>query len=196
MVKPGLFILAIALLINVSLLADTPAQPALLMRVDQAVGDIDKLSTSLRTIEPGLHVPTQLPALFVPVANPTDSATYTTPLAGPVPYYRMAPGFRARFDRLNYIIVLNPKRHLTAENISPIADGQYIEFAPANMVYELSPLFPSITTLERETNGPKRPHTSEPKDQMEHRLPLQRIENRIDTRIEPANVGQKLGPQR
>ena len=195
MVKLAFSIFAVMFFIAVPSWAAEPGQTPTLMRVDEAVGDIDKLSTSLRTIEPGLHVPTQLPALFVPVGKPTDPAAYTSPLAGPVPYYRMAPGFRVRVDRLNYLIIINPKRHQTAENISPIADGLYIELAPANMVYELSPLFPRITTFEHENNNPKRPSTPEPKDQTDHRLPLERIENRIDTRIDPGTVGQRLGQQ-
>lgn len=122
---------------GVAIAQQQPANQSL-VPVDQAVGDLDRLSTSMRVIQPGLS----------PFGDRTRLYRLQTPwspyLPGATPggmddtYYRIGPGVRARVDRLDYLIPLG-KRNFDL-NVAPRRDGQFIELAPPGTVYDLRPI--------------------------------------------------------
>lgn len=110
------------------------AQPAL-QPVDPAVGDLDLLSHNLRVVEPGLRSIGEQSNLFtLQPLIPGNSPAQTNLV--PV-YYRLAPGFRARVDRMEYIVPVDERT--ARRNVTPARDGFYLERFPANTLFELSP---------------------------------------------------------
>ncbi len=113
--------------------------------VDQAVGDLDPLSNSLRQIEWGLaELGEHGYAMWqVPLARPTPLADQPTLIAPWMPphhqnvYYRIGGGYRARMTRPSYLIPISKRDAL--RNITPLRDGQFIEIVTHNTVYELTP---------------------------------------------------------
>lgn len=104
------------------------APPEQWQPVDQAVADMDALSTSLRTVHVGLRADGEHTSLFVAPDPDGDG----------VQRYRVGPGFRARVDRLDYLV--RRDRKAVRMNMAPRVDGEFLELAPANTVYELTPL--------------------------------------------------------
>jgi hypothetical protein len=108
--------------------------------VDQAFGDLDSLMTSLRQVEVGLNLNGEQTSLFRldPLTNPSDS------FGQPV-LYRLGPGFRARVNRLDYLVLANPfpvgklRKNDFGVNVAG-RDGIFIEGATANTVYDLRPI--------------------------------------------------------
>ncbi len=104
--------------------------------VDQGVGDLDPLSTSLRNVRGGLRY--NSPAgLFAPVVLDPAHAPYRPPgLALPL-YYRVEPGVRAKVERIDYLIPLGHGAY--GLNINH-QDGRFIELAGPNTVFDLTPV--------------------------------------------------------
>ncbi len=134
--------------------------------VDQAVGDLDPLSTSLRRVELGLRPDGEQTSLYridQPAFNPNsdDGGGYAPGEALPTApaYYRLAPGFRARLERMDYM--------------RSGSDGQFVELIPANTVFELDPL----------RGQPPPVPAAEP-------LPDYRIDLRIDGRVDARVSGE------
>jgi hypothetical protein len=114
----------VALCVAASVFAD-PAEP---QPIDQAVGDADKLATSLRRVDVGLRSDGEQTSLFR--VQPSQYLPQT--------FLRVAPGLRARVERVDYLIRTGKK---TFEmNISPRRDGQFLELVPANTVFDLRPV--------------------------------------------------------
>lgn len=159
--------------------ADGMGRP--LQRVDPAVGDLDPLSVSQRTVE-GNH---STLGLFT-----TGATLYRSPedlMQKPI-YYRIGQGYRARVDRVDYVVLdredpgtrRNPN-YVTNE--TPRVDGEFVERIPANAVFEL--------TL---------PGRASPLDKLDLRdtlpaLPDHRVapvlDHRLDTRVD-GRVGGRL----
>ena len=98
--------------------------------VDQAVADLDQLSTSLRRIESGLRSDGEQTSLY----RVTDDSTVAA--ASPV-YYRVGPGFRARLHRIDYVVPVS--RRSARMNVTPRRDGQFFELIAADTVFDLRP---------------------------------------------------------
>jgi hypothetical protein len=96
--------------------------------IDQAVEDLDALGTSLRRVEPGLRSDGEQTSLF---QVPADEY-------GQSQLYRVGPGFRARVDRVDYLV--RRDRRDVAFNVAPRHDGEFVELAPTQTVYELTPM--------------------------------------------------------
>ena len=128
------FNVASAALLALVMASAARAQP-MLQPVDPAVGDLDLLSHNLRVVEPGLRSIGEQSNLFTlqPLA-PGSIATNTVPV-----YYRLGPGFRARVDRMEYIVPVDERT--ARRNVTPVRDGFYLERFPANTVFELSARF-------------------------------------------------------
>jgi hypothetical protein len=143
--------------------------------MDQAVGDLDPLSTSLRQMQVGLRSTGEQTSLYrVPalLAAPDyyQGGTY---------YYRLGPGFRARVTRLDYLIPLNKKS--AAFDITPKYDGVYIDLIPAGAVFELS----SKPALSGRPAIPQPPPPRMVKAATPIGAPLDgRIDGRVDGRVD------------
>jgi|GEM_PF-5267899 len=117
---------------------------AQLQPVDQAVGDLDRLSTSLRHVQPGLRHDGEQTSLYTtpqasPASLPSLNKTYslTAPVSQHPAYLRVGPGFTAQMDRPDYIVRRGRKG--TASNIAPRRDGEFAEVIPANTVFIINP---------------------------------------------------------
>ncbi len=107
--------------------------------VDQAVGDIDLLSRSLRRPEVGLRLDGEQTSLFMLTPAPDDLRGQALRPGGPqTTYYRVAPGLRARVNRIDYLVRVGRKEY--GLNIQPRVDGEFLELIPADAVFELVPM--------------------------------------------------------
>ena len=107
--------------------------------VDQAVADLDQLSTSLRQVNTGLRHDGEHSSLYRIDPRNTQPGSYTTSngvVHQPI-YYRVAPGLTAQMDRSDYIVRRGRKGK--AKNITPRMDGEFYETIPANTVFILDP---------------------------------------------------------
>ncbi len=158
------WITSLILILSVPLAAD---QPQRLVPVDQGVGDLDRLGTSLRDTQGGLRTSGEQTSLYQVV--PGDAEGWSDANA-PV-YYRLAPGFRARVDRIDYLVV--DRQGELATNVQPHQDGAFIELIPPNTVFELGP---------RLQAGFAQPQAIDPRADARVGLP---IDARIDLRVRP-----------
>ena len=148
--------------------------------VDQAVGDLDPMATSLRRLEPGLSIYGQQTSLY---QHGTAAEFLSSGTAAPV-YYRIGPGFCARFDRPDYLVPVG--RGDLGRNISPRFDGEFRELIPANTVFDLTPTPPiphlSAFGLLPDPSAIPAPNLIDArvKSRMEWRLPDNRVETRLD----------------
>ena len=171
--------LAAAILLWVSAVTAAQRVPPL-QPVDQAVSDLDPLSTSLRWVEPGNAVFSHRVRIHQLRGQPAIDPT--TGLALPREYLFRAPGVRARIDRPQYLVLSpfsTPKKPRLDQNVSPALDGGLIEVIGPNTIFDLVPR-PIITTS---THGLDRPAA--------------RIDARLDTRINSrlhTAIGKPLGP--
>jgi hypothetical protein len=131
------------------------APPSQWLPVDQAVGDLDPLATSLRRVEVGQRSSGEQTSLYIyrpTIAQPNyDRPTWVTQGVGvqrPV-YYRLGPGFLARVDRMDYLIRISKKNF--ALDVAPRHDGEFVELIPANTVFEVRP--PAAVSIPQETSG-------------------------------------------
>jgi hypothetical protein len=73
-------------------------------------------------------------------------------------YYRVAPGLRARVNRIDYLVRVGRKEY--ALNIQPRVDGEFLELIPADAMFELVPmplLFPPAEQPSQDApSGPQR----------------------------------------
>jgi len=102
--------------------------------VDQAIEDLDPLSTSLRVREPGLMLLGQDSSLFEIPADLLDQGAGAG--ATGRRYYRVGPGYVARVARIDYAIPVGRRSFLV--NQQPIEDGDFIELVPPDTVFELT----------------------------------------------------------
>ncbi len=159
--------------------------------VDQAVEDLDITARSLRQVETGLGAPGQHTQLF--------SAGYDDLFEMPV-YYRVEPGFVARVNRIDYLVVNDNELRL---NEAPDADGQFIELIPPNTVFELR-TFDEIFAAQAASRPATRPiHQLD--NQLDNQLdflldhradaPPMLIAERLDFRFRPAEIVLPEAPE-
>src|SRR5436190_889208 len=94
------------LLLAVMASAATAAPPEQWQPIDQAVGDLDALSTSLRSLERGLRSNGEQSSLYAVSAQSVIDGRYDRQNQ----LYRVGPGFLARVDRLEYGIKVGKKK--------------------------------------------------------------------------------------
>lgn len=110
------------------------AQPVADRPVDQAVEDLDPRAASLRVVDPGnAQFPTRSmivqrahAARWQPGADLADHR-----------YEYRAPGVRAVMNRPDYVVLDGAGRR--AANIAPAIDGAFLETAPPDTVFRLTP---------------------------------------------------------
>lgn len=101
--------------------------------VDQAVGDLDPLSHSLRVVDPGLAQFSRQNAL----RRLPDGAVMPMGLPGLPTYVYNEPGVRAYIRRPEYL-TYNPEAGGIALNAAPAIDGMYRALVPADTVFDLT----------------------------------------------------------
>ena len=160
--------------------------PEDLQPVDQAVGDLDPLSTSLRRVETGIRTSGQQTALYrLPLSQVSGENGPDRP--GGTVYYRVAPGLTARVARLDYLVRVG--RRGVGFNIKPRVDGEFFEVISANTIFELNPI--QVTTgsdsslISTPVVDPEGAVVSASLLPVDYRLPQQRIDLRVDTRLAP-----------
>jgi len=158
------------LLFLVSVTNQTAGQvPKGMKPVDQAVADLDPLATGMRRFGTGLRQDgehTSLYKLEASATNPTGSVP-GTPLANNLPtYLRIAPGYIAQVDRIDYLIPTG--RRSFERNVSPKRDGRFIELISANTIFVLKTLNPQIN----------------PSINLDAKSQNHRVDGRVDGRIE------------
>jgi len=147
--------------------------------VDQSVGDLDSLSTSLRRMEPGLLLQGEQTRLFQVV----------DPLGVDTPYfYRMGAGFRARIDRPQYLVVSkqsNGRMDLDL-NVTPYRAGQFLELVPLGTVWEIGLPDDDTGSLAARANAAHVEATSKKVTEswwdggpIDYRLPVGRVDHRV-----------------
>lgn len=155
------------------------------MPIDQAVGDLDALSRSLRQVQAGLRDNGEQTSLFaVPLAAGDDGIGSPLEIYQPTNasasgqrfrYYRVGPGFRARVQRLDYLV--RRGRKSLASNETPRQDGEFLESPGVDAMYELSPVSPlSVPSQTSQTPS----------------LPSAAIVGRVDNQIN-GRVSTRLG---
>lgn len=142
-----------------------------LQPVDQAVGDLDPLSVSMRRIEVGLRIDGEQTSLFKTVGRDSQF--------GEMQYYRIGPGFTARVNRMDYLVLRDGGRRSQLDmNIAPRVDGEFLELIPADTLFEIQPLDPHASSY---------PLTFEAQPRGRALGPVRtqwRIDNAVDTRID------------
>lgn len=119
--------------------------------VDESVQDIDPLARSLRQVPLGLRTTGEHTCVFaVPVDPGTSASNQPTGLYQPYgqdryAYYRIGPGFRARMDRVDYLVRVGDRG--LGMNIQPRRDGEFIEVIGPNAFFDLRPQWPHAPTL-------------------------------------------------
>lgn len=147
--------------------------------VDQSVGDLDSLSTSLRRMEPGLLLHGEQTRLFQVV----------DPLGVDNPYfYRMGAGFRARIDRPQYLVVSkqsNDRMDLDL-NVTPYRAGQFLELVPPGTVWEIGLPGDDAGSLAARANAAHVEATSKKVTEswwdggpVDYRIPVERVDHRV-----------------
>lgn len=101
--------------------------------VDQAVGDLDPLSHSLRVVDPGLAQFSRRNAL----QRLPDGSAMPLNLPGMPTYVYREPGVRAYIRRPEYL-TYNPEAGGIALNAAPAVDGMYRALVPADTVFDLT----------------------------------------------------------
>lgn len=179
----------IILLIGTAAMAAPPAGYA---PVDQAVADLDRLTISLRRVEPGLRVGDgEKTALFAPMQWPGQSSRAMVAAIpdrtsdSSSPFYRIGPGFRAKVDRIDYLIKID--KHEYAVNVAPIQDGKFIELVSPNTVFDLQPVLPIPATVSTQAAQAVQalPDWSLPRQIDAH------LERRIERQIQPRPIGER-----
>lgn len=165
---------------------------AVLEPVDQAVGDMDLLSESLRRVQTGLRGDGEQTSVFRWV-DPRQTEGWsgasrpTLPAGqqGPNVYFRLAPGVVAQVDRLEYLVRVGEKQ--VGLNIQPRRDGEFIEMPSANTVFHLSwPPAVEIKGAEPQIGGPPGGRDGEGTTNtgpIDSRLNY-RVDTRVDTRLD------------
>lgn len=153
--------------------------------VDQGVADMGPNSTSLRRVEAGLRVDGEQTSLFR--LDPVDLTQKPT-------YYRVGPGFRARVDRLEYLVIDKDdpgtrRRPNFALNQQARVDGEFVEIIGPNTVFELT-LRPAASRML-----PPEPLPDARLDaQIDHRLDARvggPLDARVDTKLQPTLIGEQ-----
>lgn len=126
--------------------------------VDQAVGDLDPLSTSMRRVEPGLGQLNE-PRLYqmqpseqmwgspLQPGNPlgVPYAPVAPTVAGvPGQYHYQEPGVRAWMTRPDYLVRTGIDGRDIALNRAPAVDGEFRQGIPAGTVYDLTLPKPAV----------------------------------------------------
>lgn len=137
------------LLALAAIVAPLAAQTAI--PVDEGVQDIDPLARSLRQVPLGLRTTGEHTSVFAvpvdPSASPSDQPTGLYQPYGEerFSYYRIGPGFRARMDRIDYLVRVGKKG--LAMNVQPRRDGEFIEVIGPNTYFDLRPQWPNAPVL-------------------------------------------------
>lgn len=134
--------------------------------VDQAVGDLDSLSTSMRHVQAGLGVDGYQSRLYR--VEPTGPLNFNTPPSSHPAYVRLSPGVVAQVDRLDYVVKRGRKGR--AYNVAPQSDGEYLEMVPPNTVFMLTPIDMNSETL--------------PYAGIDYRVNA-RVDTQLDLRVQP-----------
>lgn len=162
--------------------------------VDQAVSDLDPLTVGMRRVEPGIKIDDGEHTLLYAVYSP-DMPSALSPVMKygqlmPMPvYYRMGQGFRARMDRMDYLIQID-RRHYES-NVSPKVDGRFIEVAPANMVFDLRPLPAGLPGSSQPVGASPQLSGSSASSSPDYRVQGQASQGPIDGRVNGRVNGQR-----
>ncbi|MCC6581407.1 MAG: hypothetical protein IT440_13300 [Phycisphaeraceae bacterium] len=159
------------------LAANAAAADPMLNPVDQGVGDLDALSTSLRSAERGLRIDGEQTSLF---ALPYGSAiTQDTSVQARTAYLRLAPGFAAKVDRMEYLVRQGEEDLGT--NVAPRHDGEFVEVIPANTVFILDPAaqLPHAAAAEPTPSAPNQLVAMPVNAQVDNR-----VEGRLSTKLD------------
>lgn len=178
-------------LVILLMLASAPSAWALppedMIPVDQAVADLDPLTTSLRQQEWGLWEYGQDTSLLE-VNDPRPQVFADQPYlmqdrhgVHDRLYYRIGRGYRARVPRSDYLIPISRKWKIYDRNVPPVHDRDFIELVPTGAVFELSPqpMFVPGSTQTQEPPPPEQAGGMLIDDQ-----PAVRIDGRIDGRVD------------
>ncbi len=152
-------------------ITDTAAKPW--QPVDQTVEDLDPLSAGLRHIDPGNARFSDRVSLYQPITpmswNPVESAIVEgTGINLNRRYQYRIPGMQAFFDQPSYLVKDEWEQY--SFNNSPLNEGEYIEFIPADTVFNLIPEHELTPTPRYEQ--PLDPHFQD-----------NRIDGRLDLRV-------------
>lgn len=152
--------------------------------IDQGVADLGPHSTSLRRVESGLRVDGEQTSLFR--LDPVDLSQKPT-------YYRVGPGFRARVDRLDYVVIDrhdpgSRRRPNLALNQQPRVDGEFVELIGPNTVFELT-LRPAAARRPLPEPRPDARLDGQMDGRLDGRIGGP-IDARIDHRIQPEWIGE------
>ncbi|MEX0774113.1 MAG: hypothetical protein WD042_00220 [Phycisphaeraceae bacterium] len=152
------FLLSMMLIVlsPVMALAAPPAQWQRGVPVDQAVADLDPLAVGMRQMQAGLRDDGEQSSLFRVELPAGDRPASVRPEAtSNAVYYRIGPGFRARVERVDYLVPVDRKKKKYMLDIAPKQDGEFIEVSPMDTVYDLRPVPPGATVApEPQISGP------------------------------------------
>ena len=146
--------------------------------VDQAVGDLDDLSTSLRRMEVGLQRHGEQTKLYR-IEDPTGQNRPH--------YYRSGPGFRARLTRPEYLVVANEEngRAQLAINVAPYREGQFLELVPPGTVWEIDTLDAGVPPVSAHPFQATTDGAETALEGVDHRIPAVQFDYRRDTDFAP-----------
>tara|TARA_B100000941_G_C28499712_1_gene553264 strand:+ start:369 stop:1034 length:666 start_codon:yes stop_codon:yes gene_type:complete len=180
--------LMIVLLCCSTLLAQTSQQTSQVQRVDQAVGDLDGLSRSMRQQGAGLRVDGEHTSLFsvpdekIQQMQVFGQAAQTTGIQHSNAFLRVAPGIMSQSDQMYYVVPSRTKAGGIDSNVAPSVDGAFIEVIPANTVFLLSPQMQNVV---RSTDN------ADTTQQPTNRLEPKRVDNRVDSRMVSRRVDNR-----
>lgn len=180
------------------LTAQTTQKTDKVHRVDQAVADLDGLSTSMRQQGAGLRLDGEHTSLFsipdekIQQMQVFGQAAQTTGVQRTNAYLRVAPGIMSQSDQMYYVV---PSKHTDSKldsNVAPTVDGAFLEIIPANTVFILSPQMQDvIRNADTSEQAPLPTNALSPK-RVDNRVADSMVNNRVDNRYEPQRVDNRV----
>jgi type II secretory pathway component PulJ len=177
------------------LTAQTTQQANQVQRVDQAVGDLDGLSRSIRQQGAGLRYDGEHTSLYsIPEEKLQEfqvfgQAAPTTGVQRKAAYLRVAPGITSQSDQTYYVVRSNTKESGVDSNVASSQDGAFIEVIPANTVFILSP---QVTDMARGADQASQASTAF----ADNALKPQRVDNRVSNQMVSRRVDNRYEAQR
>jgi hypothetical protein len=182
------------------LTAQTAHQAQQVQRVDQAVGDLDGLSRSMRQQGGGLRLDGEHTSLYTIPAEKIQQlqvfgqAAQTTGVQHTNAYLRVAPGLAAQSDQTNYLVGHRTNATGLASNVAPAYDGAFYEKIPANTVFILSPQLQDLVheaNTNQQQSTPVEPNRVMPK-RVDNRVADRMVDNRVDNRCQAQRVDNRV----
>lgn len=191
--------LMIVAVCSTALVAQTTQQVQQIQRVDQAVGDLDGLSRSLRQQDGGLRLDGEHTSLYtipqdkIKQLQVLGQAAQSTGVQRTNAYLRIAPGVTTQSDQTNYLVPHKANSTGLGSNVAPDQDGAFYEKIPANTVFILSPQLPQMV---RQSNLNEAQQTTQTNTQT-NKLQPKRVDNRVasrlvNNRVDNRYVGQRI----